>query len=278
MSRGVVIYDKQSDGRRRANADGWASRPYPSGCGGHDGLAGKKGAPICFCETNPPFFKDFFDVTAHAHVSYDGNVRRISEGSFWKTNPPERVFWGVLGRLEAVLPAKEERRAGRSPYNSGRAERRAWRTRRTSKHVFLRNEPDWKSTISMWNNLRVNELGCESGKFQSGSFGTELRWQPGRLPCNPRSTARPAVAPYQRQLGGRQTVAREYRKGFGVKVTFRHASNADDKRCAETGVDRGGGFARLAALSFSPFSWRSVSAFGRDNTLERIPCTWLLRK
>ena len=196
---------------------------------------------------------------------------------FGKRTHPEGVLVEFLAGWRRLLPAKEERRAGRSPYNSGRAERHAWRTRRTSKHVFLRNEPDWKSTISMWNNLRVKELGCESGKFQSGSFGTELRRQPGRLPCNPRSTARPAVAPYQRQLGGRQTVARESRKGFGVKVTFRHASNADDKRCAETGVDRGGGFARLAALSFSPFSWRSVSALGRENTLGRIPCTWLLR-
>ena len=115
MSRGVFIYDKQSDGRRRANADGWASRPYPSGCGGHDGLAGKKGPLIRFCETNPPFFKDSFDVTSYTHVSCDGNVRRISVGSFWKPNPPERVFGGVLGRLEAFLPAKEERRTSPSP-------------------------------------------------------------------------------------------------------------------------------------------------------------------
>jgi hypothetical protein len=110
----MVSCDKRSDGRRGANADGWASRPYPSGCGGHDGLAGKKGAPIRFCETNPPFFKDFFDVTAHAHVSYDGNVRRISVGSFWKTNPPERVFGTFWAGLETFLPAKEERRTSPS--------------------------------------------------------------------------------------------------------------------------------------------------------------------
>ena len=46
---------------------------------------------------------------------------------------------------------------------------------------------------------------------------------------------------------------------------------------AERSVDRWGGFGTLPALSFSPFSWRSVSALGRKNTLERIPCTWLLR-
>jgi hypothetical protein len=69
------------------------------------------------------------------------------------------------------------------------------RTRRASKHAILRNEPDWKSTVFMWNRQSINELGCEGGKFQSGSFGMELglamrtrvssrRWQPGRLPYN----------------------------------------------------------------------------------------------
>jgi hypothetical protein len=46
---------------------------------------------------------------------------------------------------------------------------------------------------------------------------------------------------------------------------------------AERSVDRWGGFGTLPSLSFSPFSWRSVSALGRESTLERIPCTWLLR-
>jgi len=45
----------------------------------------------------------------------------------------------------------------------------------SKKHAKLRNEPDWKSMVFIWNSLIVKALGCESGKFQSGSFGTECR-------------------------------------------------------------------------------------------------------
>jgi hypothetical protein len=48
------------------------------------------------------------------------------------------------------------------------------RTRETLKHAKLRNEPDWKLMVFMWNSQIVRELGRESGKIQSGSFGTEL--------------------------------------------------------------------------------------------------------
>ena len=48
----------------------------------------------------------------------------------------------------------------------------AWCCPRTS---ILRNEPDWKSTFFMWKHLNGNVLGTESEKFQSGSFGTELK-------------------------------------------------------------------------------------------------------
>ena len=55
--------------------------------------------------------------------------------------------------------------------------------------------------------------------------------------------------------------------GCEVALHSKHGVNADDIRCAETGVDRGSGFARLAELSFSPFSWRSVSALLGGRTL-----------
>jgi hypothetical protein len=48
----------------------------------------RRGPPICFCETNPPFFESFYNTTAYAHATCDGNERGISVGSFSKTNPP----------------------------------------------------------------------------------------------------------------------------------------------------------------------------------------------
>jgi len=53
-----------------------------------------KGAPIRFCETNPPFFEGIFDGSDYEYVCCEGNMREKSVGSFWKTNPPERVFDG----------------------------------------------------------------------------------------------------------------------------------------------------------------------------------------
>jgi hypothetical protein len=118
-----------------------------------------------------------------------------------------------------------------------------------------------------------------------------LRWQPGRLPYHFEASRRQSAVATTEETEKRRSatttasgvVALQSKKhgassgrALPTTETFRHANNVDEIRCAETGVDRGGGFARLAGLSFSPFSWRSVSAFGRDNTLERIPCTWLL--
>src|ERR1017187_3739457 len=48
----------------------------------------KKTPHMCFCETNPPFFDNVFDVTRRRHRSCDGNSKKKSVGSFWKTNPP----------------------------------------------------------------------------------------------------------------------------------------------------------------------------------------------
>src|ERR1017187_5758704 len=55
-----------------------------------------------FCETNPPFFDNFLDVTPRRHRSCAGNPKKKSVGSFWKTNPTLRgpdVFFRRLSRL-----------------------------------------------------------------------------------------------------------------------------------------------------------------------------------
>src|SRR5436190_948709 len=46
----------------------------------------------CFCETNPPFWRDFSGASASIQNSYDGKFREKSVGSFWKTNPPGGGF------------------------------------------------------------------------------------------------------------------------------------------------------------------------------------------
>jgi len=52
---------------------------------------------MCFCETNPPFFVHILDAMVTAQGSCGGMLRRISVGSFWKTNPPEGCFGGAKG-------------------------------------------------------------------------------------------------------------------------------------------------------------------------------------
>src|ERR1039458_6839004 len=49
-----------------------------------------------FYQTNPPFSGRIFDVNYHEYDCCIGNERKISVGSFWKTNPPEGDFWGVF--------------------------------------------------------------------------------------------------------------------------------------------------------------------------------------
>jgi hypothetical protein len=49
---------------------------------------------MCFCETNLPFFIHIFDITIYTGACCERMLRRISVGSFWKTNPPEGVFLG----------------------------------------------------------------------------------------------------------------------------------------------------------------------------------------
>ena len=62
-----------------------------------------KGAYIRFCETNPPFFGEFSDVTSYPYGSCDTNCRNNSVGSFWKTNPK-------IGVLRGVIAPKTEKR------------------------------------------------------------------------------------------------------------------------------------------------------------------------
>jgi hypothetical protein len=61
---------------------------------GVDLLEAKKGAYICFCETNPPFSGEIFDVRMAKQGSYGEKSREISVGSFSKTNPVLRGYEG----------------------------------------------------------------------------------------------------------------------------------------------------------------------------------------
>jgi hypothetical protein len=49
-----------------------------------------------------------------------------------------------------------------------------WRAERARIHVFLRNEPDWKTPNLRWMYQGSRELGIRRLFFQSGSFGMEL--------------------------------------------------------------------------------------------------------
>ena len=52
---------------------------------------------MCFCETNPPFFDRICIVSGYEYMRCTGNAGAKSVGSFWKTNPPERVLGVVSG-------------------------------------------------------------------------------------------------------------------------------------------------------------------------------------
>ena len=81
-------------GERQAEWQGFRRRS--SSYGGQVG-ATCGGAPIRFCETNPPFFDGIYIVNAYECMRYARNARGESVGSFWKTNPPGRVFGVVSG-------------------------------------------------------------------------------------------------------------------------------------------------------------------------------------
>src|ERR1035437_1405801 len=71
-------------------------------CGAVRGLGW---APICFCETNPPFFWGSCDVTIFQCVCCGGESLENSVGSFWKTNPILRGFWWVRRRESSISGA-----------------------------------------------------------------------------------------------------------------------------------------------------------------------------
>ena len=124
-------YGEKCNTAGRASTDGWASRPYHSGCDGPGGIAAwvrlrqgfrrrtscyggqvgasllredatkarqrccaQLGAHIRFCETNPPFFERIFGVSDYEYICCEGNMRGKSVGSFWKTNPKSGGFGG----------------------------------------------------------------------------------------------------------------------------------------------------------------------------------------
>src|ERR1039458_5050040 len=57
---------------------------------------GHAGAYIRYCETNPPFWKAIFYVSFVFRNTYIVCRPGLQVGSFWKTNPPGRVFRGVF--------------------------------------------------------------------------------------------------------------------------------------------------------------------------------------
>jgi len=72
----------------------------------HQGYGGRVGRRergsirqnMCFSETNPPFLRTISCVSPAFSVTYVVCRARLQVGSFWKTNPPERIFGGVGGR------------------------------------------------------------------------------------------------------------------------------------------------------------------------------------
>src|ERR1039458_4879208 len=82
-------------------------------------------------------------------------------------------------------------RLGSVPYNSEARRYRGdppslklWRTRRTSKHVFLRNEPEFPTRKYEWMLQGYRMLGRAKRYLQSGSFGG--KWAQDRDRCHER--------------------------------------------------------------------------------------------
>jgi len=58
---------------------------------------------MCFCETNPPFFDEFFFVIDYTRSICNGKRLENSVGSFSKTNPPGGCFGCLTGKNLVVL-------------------------------------------------------------------------------------------------------------------------------------------------------------------------------
>jgi len=170
-------------------------------------------------------------------VACDENARDISVGSFSKTNPPGGGFRRVLRRLETFLPVIEEdleicisAKRTRIANTKLRADVAGWQEVRLRNKVFQFGFV-WRSRIHF-----------------EGVYGGAL------CVLIPKTAATGPVALQFRD---------EARRPFGfaqnkLRVSQYYADNDDDIWCAERGVDRGGGFVRVAVRSFSPFSWRLV--------------------
>jgi hypothetical protein len=126
---GMVFLEKktggtpQRSGRSRRHGQVWRYRGPP--------LCAARG-PYTFLRNEPNLLSGIFQCITLIFRGLCRLQKRLQVGSFSKTNPPGRDFGGVLAGWRRLLPAKEERRAGRSPYNSGGAERRAQRSRPTN--------------------------------------------------------------------------------------------------------------------------------------------------
>ena len=72
-------------------------------------LSPDKGAPIRFCETNPPFLRYKFLISYLLLDAYVVCRGFLQVGSFWKTNPPGGCFRGVFGgNVGSFLRTKPE--------------------------------------------------------------------------------------------------------------------------------------------------------------------------
>src|ERR1035441_9037395 len=83
-------------------------------------LPGVGGAPIRFCETNPPFWRQEFYVSFVLQDTYVVCRGFLQVGSFWKTNPPEGCFGGHLVgkwvRFGKTKPRRTPRENGTYPF------------------------------------------------------------------------------------------------------------------------------------------------------------------
>ena len=109
---------------------------------------------VPFYQTNPPFFRDFFDATATTRGACGGNTRRISVGSSWKTNPPGGGFRGVFGRLETFITRERGTASGPLALQFGQS--RA--VRPTDESVFAKVAPS----------ARIRRVSSDSASTRQG--------------------------------------------------------------------------------------------------------------
>jgi hypothetical protein len=67
---------------------------------------------MCFCETNPPFWRKNYCGTSISQDTYAVCSGFLQVGSFWKTNPPEGCF--EVGFIEKWVRFSEDEATGGS--------------------------------------------------------------------------------------------------------------------------------------------------------------------